>query len=244
MRHIPLFDVSAMRFPAVTLLMIVLLVLGFFLQIRVGATASHTFGFDRLSSLFAISDRAIQTGHIARLITASLFHVNVGHLLSNAAGLLVFAGILEMLLGRSRVAIVIILSAAGGAAGSWLFHMVDWMVGSSTILFGVYGGLGVVILTYRRELGRRLVPAAIGWCVTVVLSSTLGYVSLEHVDHGAHIGGFAAGALATFWMVRGRSPAELTGPHGPKGTAVLLALIAALLIGLVTEVAPLVPLLT
>ena len=239
MRRIPLVRVSGRHFPAVTLSMVVLLVLGFFLQTRVGATGSQPFGFDRLSTLFAISDRAVLNGHYARLITANLFHVNAGHLLSNIAGLLVFSSILEMLLGRSRVAIVILVSAIGGAAGSLLFHMVDWMVGSSTILFGVYGGLGVLILTFRKELGRHLISAAIGWCITVGLSSTLGYISLEHVDQGAHIGGFAAGGLSTLWMVRGHSLAELAGPPGTRGKIFLFALIAVLLLGLVREVAPL-----
>lgn len=226
-------------FPVATLLMTLLLILCFVFQSWVGATDN----IERLGSLFGVSSTSVQNGHIQRLITANFFHVNRGHLLSNLAGLLCFSSLLEIYLGRSRAAIVILLSAIGGTVGSLLFHVVDWMVGSSTILFGVFGGLGVLILKYRKELRQLFFTAGISWCITLVFMATLGYLSLEHVDQGAHVGGFIVGVLSTWLMA---SPYPATGENKPlssEGRVLLIALLVIFGVSLLLEVVPLLPLL-
>lgn len=222
--------------PVVTLSMISLIMLCYFFQSKVGATGNQ---FVKLASLFSVSRESVQNGHLARLFTANFFHLNTGHLLSNIFGLLFFSSILEILLGKPRVSIVILLSALGGTMGSLLFHMVDWMVGSSTILFGVFGGLGVLILKYRRELHRYFIPAMISWCVSIIPLTTLGYLSMEIVDQGAHIGGFVAGILTTWIIVYPYSITELNKPLSLKGKVFFVVLLAAFGLSLIREVVPL-----
>jgi rhomboid protease GluP len=178
-----------------------------------------------------------------RLITANFFHLNAGHLLSNIFGLLFFSTLLEIMLGKPRVMMVILLSALGGTIGSLLFHMVDWMVGSSTILFGVFGGLGVLILNYRRELGRHFITASISWCVSLIPLTTLGYLSLEKVDQGAHIGGLIAGILSTSMIVYPYPTTELNKPLSLKGKVILFTLLTIFGLSLIKELIPLLSLL-
>lgn len=218
--------------PVVSLSMISLLILCFFFQTKAGAA----YSLDDLESLFSISNEAVYNGHLLRLITANLFHVNPGHLLSNISGLLFFSSFLEIILGKSRVTIVILLSSIGGTIGSLLFHMVDWMVGSSTILFGVFGGLGVLIVKYRRELHQLLIPAAISWCISLILLSTLGYMSLKIVDQGAHAGGIVAGILSTWIIVSPYSMVELCKPLSLKALAVLIVLLTLFGLSFIKEV--------
>ncbi len=228
-------------FPVITLSMISLLILCFLFQSRLEATDRN---FAALASFFSVSRESAQNSHIARLITANFFHLNPGHLFSNIFGLLIYSSLLEILLGRPRVIIVILLSALGGTVGSILIHMVDWMVGSSTILFGVFGGLGVLIFRYRRELHRHFITALISWCICLIPLITLGYLSMEKVDQGAHVGGFVAGILATLILVYLHSITELNKPLGVKGKVLLVVLLAVFGLSLIKEVVPLLPLIS
>ena len=227
--------------PVVTLSMISLIILCFFFQSKLTATDNN---FGALASFFSISRDSAQNGHLARLITANFFHLNLGHLLSNIFGLLFFSSLLEILLGKPRVTIVILLSALGGTIGSLFFHMVDWMVGSSTILFGVFGGLGVLILKYRRELHHYFITALISWCISLIPLTTLGYLSMEKVDQGAHVGGLVAGILSTLIIVYPYSISELNKPLSLKGKIFLVVLLVVFGLSLIKEVVPLLPLLT
>ncbi len=241
MRNFARINIQSRYIPVVSLSLISLLVLCFFFQSTLGATDKN---FAALASFFSISSESAQNGHLARLITANFFHLNLGHLLSNIFGLLFFSSFLEIIIGKSRTAIVILLSALGGTIGSLLFHMVDWMVGSSTILFGVFGGLGVLIIKYRRGLGRHFVTALISWCISLIPLTTLGYLSMEKVDQGAHVGGFVVGILATLILVYPFSITELNKPLGVKGKVLLVVLLAVFGLSLIKEVVPLLPLIS
>jgi rhomboid protease GluP len=241
MRNFARINIWSRYIPVVTLAMISLLIVCFVFQSKLEATDSHTYSLTKLASLFSISSDTVRSGHLPRLITANLFHVNRGHLLSNIIGLLFFSSFLEFIVGKSRVTIVILLSALGGAIGSLLFHMVDWMVGSSTILFGVFGGLGVLILKYRRELHQFFTTAVISWCISLILMSTLGYISLTHVDQGAHVGGIVAGILSTLIIASPYSLTEITKPLNWNARVFLIVLLAVFGLSFIKEVISLLP---
>ncbi len=235
MRYLARITPLTRYIPVVTLSLIGLLVFSFILQTTARAPDNPYI----LSSLFGISSEAAQKGHFARLFTANLFHVNLGHLISNVIGLLLYSSLLEIIIGKSRLTIILLLSAIGGTLASLLFHMVDWMVGSSTILFGVFGGLGVLILIFRREVKQHWIALVISWCVILFLLSTLGYLSLTKVDQGAHIGGFVTGALTTWLLVYPSSLPVIKQPPGWLARAILLVLLALFGLSLILEVLPL-----
>ena len=240
MRNFTRINIWSRYVPVVTLSLIFLIILCFCFQSKVEATDSN---FAALASLFSVSRESVQNGHLGRLITANFFHLNLGHLLSNISGLLFFSSLLEILLGKPRVTIIILLCALGGTIGSLSFHMVNWMVGSSTILFGVFGGLGVLILKCRGALHRHFITALITWCIFLIPLTTLGYLSMEKVDQGAHAGGLIAGILST-WMIVYRYPypysiMELNEPLSRKGIVFLVVLLAVFGLSLITEVVPL-----
>ena len=183
------------RFPFITITLIAILALCFNLEISDGTLLSS----GTIISKYGISRSNVFGNQFYRLITANLFHMNAGHLLSNVIGLLFFLSIYEMLLGKSRAILIILFSALGGALGSILINMVFGMVGSSTIVFGVCGGLGVVLIKYGKGLGRYLVIGYIIWFVDFVILCFAGYLSLRVVDQGAHVGGFIFGMIGTIW---------------------------------------------
>jgi membrane associated rhomboid family serine protease len=110
----------------------------------------------------------------------------------NMLGLLIFGSELERQLGRSRYLALYLLSVLGGAAAIQLFGNPQVPVaGASTAIYGLMGGLGVLMLVRRQELRGLLTLLAIN-----VFISFLPGVSLL-----GHLGGLVAGAFAAGILV-------------------------------------------
>jgi membrane associated rhomboid family serine protease len=154
-----------------------------------------------------------------RIFTAAFLHIGAIHLVMNMLGLLIFGSELERQLGRVRFLALYLLSALGGAAAIQLFGDPRVPVaGASTAIYGLLGGLAVLMLYQRQDLRGLLTLLAIN-----VFISFLPGVSLL-----GHLGGLVAGALAAGIMVltRRRKPAQIAG----------LASLAVVLLGLALAV--------
>ena len=150
-----------------------------------------------------------------RVLTAAFLHIGPLHLVMNMLGLLIFGSELERQLGRARYLALYLLSVLGGAAAIQLFGDPQVPVaGASTAIYGLMGGLGVLMLARRQDLRGLLTLLAIN-----VFISFLPGVSLL-----GHLGGLVAGALAAGILVltRHRLPVQIAGLASL--TVVLLAL--------------------
>ena len=133
-----------------------------------------------------------------RLVTAAFLHVGPMHLVLNMLALLVFGSELERALGRWRFLGLYVISILGGAAAIQLFGDPRVPVaGASTAIYGLLGGLGVLLLARRQDIRGLLTLLAIN-----VVISFLPGVSLL-----GHLGGLVAGAAAAaLLLVTRRSP--------------------------------------
>ena len=139
-----------------------------------------------------------------RVVTAAFLHIGPVHLVMNMLGLLIFGSELERSLGRVRYLALYLLSVLGGAAAIQLFGDPQVPVaGASTAIYGLMGGLGVLMLVGRQDLRGLLTLLAIN-----VFISFLPGVSLL-----GHLGGLVAGAFAAAILVltRRRLPAQVVG---------------------------------
>ncbi len=111
---------------------------------------------------------SVGTGEWWRLATAHLVHLGWGHALANAA-----AWLLIVWIGRSAVSPVAWLtlslaSVAGIDAGLlWLYPRVEWYLGASGVLHGLFAGSACLLLA-RSDRGRGalmlvLLAAKLGW---------------------------------------------------------------------------------
>jgi len=153
-----------------------------------------------------------------RVFTAAFLHIGPVHLVMNMLGLLIFGSELERQLGRLRFLALYLLSALGGAAAIQLFGDPRVPVaGASTAIYGLLGGLAVLMLHNRQDLRGLLTLLAIN-----VFISFLPGVSLL-----GHLGGLVAGALtaAILVLTRRRVPLQV-GALGALAV-VLLALALA-----------------
>jgi membrane associated rhomboid family serine protease len=135
----------------------------------------------------------VQLGQWWRIVTAAFEHVGVLHIVLNMLALLVFGTELERALGRWRFLGLYLVSILGGALAIQLFgHPTVPAAGASTAIYGLLGGLGVLLLAGRQSL-RGL--------VTLLVINILISVLVPNISLVGHIGGFLGGALVTGLLV-------------------------------------------
>jgi membrane associated rhomboid family serine protease len=183
------------RWGAVTLTLIAVNVVMFVVTAVSAGVAGYPPLDNYLSPVFVELSQwpfLVDLGQWWRLVTAAFLHIGPVHLALNMLGLLVFGSELERQLGRWRFLALYLLSVLGGAAAIQLFGRPDVPVaGASTAIYGLLGGLGVLMLVRRQDI-RGLVTLL---AINVVISFLPG-VSLL-----GHLGGLLAGALTAGILV-------------------------------------------
>jgi membrane associated rhomboid family serine protease len=141
----------------------------------------------------------VDLGDWWRLLTAAFLHIGPVHLVLNMLALLMFGSELERQLGRWRFLALYLLSALGGSVAIQLFgDPLGPVGGASTAIYGVLGGLGVLMVFHRQDLRGLLTLLAIN-----VFISFLPGVSLL-----GHLGGLVTGAItAAILLATRRRPA-------------------------------------
>jgi membrane associated rhomboid family serine protease len=153
----------------------------------------------------------VRDGDLHRIVTANLIHAFSVHLAFNLLCLLAVGRMLERAIGTERVVCVMGASALGAMlATGWLRDAS--VVGVSGVVFGLAAGLLWVELRCAEALPAwwRFPRRALLWiCGALLLDSALGFV-IPIVAGEAHLGGFAAGLLATATVTpRSLAPASL-----------------------------------
>jgi hypothetical protein len=127
------------RVPVLTISLLVWLTLCFLFQWSIKA-----FDYpNRIWAFLGVSRPLIGSGHFLRLLTASFFHVNPGHFISNAAGLIFCVAILEYTAGPWRALLVVSLAMIAG------HNLFDRLVPEQ---FGSFGWLWTVLHVGPRPL--------------------------------------------------------------------------------------------
>jgi membrane associated rhomboid family serine protease len=157
------------------------------------AAVRHAFGKDWFAAGEAQAG-LILGGEWERVVTGLTLHADFGHLLSNLIAGSVFGLFVSQMLGSGFAWLMILVAGSvGNAVNAFLQQSSHTSVGASTAIFGAIGLLAVVALRHRarwRAGLRKWIPLAAG----LMLLAFLG-IEGERVDVGAHLAGFAAGAL-------------------------------------------------
>jgi membrane associated rhomboid family serine protease len=146
-----------------------------------------------LFSEWSLRPESVAAGEWWRLITAGFLHFGPLHLAFNMLALWVIGRDLELVLGRVRFLAVYLVGLLGGSASAFMFSGLNAQTaGASGAVFGLMGGLAVVL----RKLRHSPAPALTLIAVNIVISFVVPNISLA-----GHIGGLVAGGLATAAMV-------------------------------------------
>lgn len=178
---------------------------------------------DAVFQTFAYANSAALTAEEPwRMLTSAFLHSQgfVLHIVLNMYTLWLFGQALEPVLGRARFLAVYVLSAIGGSLGFLLLTPGTpvAVVGASGAIFGLFGGLFVVMRQRGGDV-RQLV-------VLIAINAVLGFV-IQGIAWQAHLGGLVTGALATAvvaYAPRGRFRAAVQ-IGGLVAIAVVLAVV-------------------
>ena len=141
-----------------------------------------------LGELVGVAD-----GEWYRLLTSTVLHQEVWHILFNVLGLWVIGGIVEPELGRIRYAALCLLS---GLSGSVLAYLVAAQnqpsLGASGVVYGLIGAWAVLARRRRHDMR----PVLLFVALSLLMTFTRPGISWE-----AHVGGLVAGVVVTYALV-------------------------------------------
>lgn len=136
----------------------------------------------------------VADGAVWQVITSGFVHVDLLHILSNMLILWFIGPNLEQILGRSRFIAMYVLSLIGGSTVvMWLSGESTTSLGASGAIFGLLGALLILSIRTKGDIRGVLMWIGLNLVITVM---GLGTISWQ-----AHLGGLAAGLLATVIIV-------------------------------------------
>jgi membrane associated rhomboid family serine protease len=157
-------------------------------------------------------DLAVGSGEWWRIGLAPLLHASASHLVGNCFALF-FVGLrLEPMVGRGWFALIFMISALGGVAGSLYGNPPDLpSVGASGAITGLIGALFVVSFHHRADPveQRAMRTTSLRFGIPALLP--LAIAASDQVDYFAHAGGAIAGGalgltLCAIWSADGLRP--------------------------------------
>ena len=189
-------------------------------------------------TLFGLDKAGVAEGELYRLVSVTLVHGGIIHLLSNMYALYLVGPIVEGLYGSARFLLFYVLTAAAGSMASYVLTPND-AVGASGAIFGLFGMLFVAQRIHHPLMHRQARSIATQIGALIVINLVIGFGLAGGgvgIDNAAHIGGLLAGAwlgltipprattLATAFTRPGEAPASAN----PRGILIQLAAVFAL----------------
>jgi membrane associated rhomboid family serine protease len=144
---------------------------------------------------FGMIPAAIAQGEWWRLLTSTLLHGSILHLLFNMYALYWLGPQLERSLGHVRFAALYLLSALGGSVASyWFSDLRTVSVGASGAIFGLITATIVIVREMRTDVSQLV--------VLLGLNVVIGFLQAG-IDWRAHFGGAVTGAAIAFLYTKG-----------------------------------------
>ncbi|HEX3785236.1 MAG TPA: rhomboid family intramembrane serine protease [Pseudonocardiaceae bacterium] len=157
---------------------------------------------------------SVASGDWWQLVTAGFLHNSPIHILFNMIALWVIGKDLERILGRIRFTAVYLVSLLGGGVSVLLFaNPFGPVAGASGAVFGLMGGLLVVVLKLKLNPGSVIAMIAIN----LILSVAIPNISLL-----GHLGGLVVGALITAAVIYAPKTNRLAWQVGAVVVAVVV----------------------
>lgn len=180
------------------------------------AYQAHSIGDVQGSALFgqwAEMPAAVASGSWWQLITAGFLHITPVHIVLNMLSLWWIGKDLERILGRVRFIAVYLVSLFGGGVSVLVFaDPFGPVAGASGAVFGLLGGVLVVVLKLKLNPGSVIATIAIN----LVLS-----VAIPGISVLGHLGGLVVGVLVTAAIIY--AP-EVNRKYWQAGAAVVAVL--------------------
>ncbi len=155
----------------------------------------------QLTVLLGLTPVLFWRGWVFQLLTFHFLHANLWHLLLNLFVLWMFGGELELLWGRRKFLVYLIITALGAGLCQVLFNptLAVPVIGVSGIVYGLLMAYGI---TYPNRMVYLyfLLPIKVKWFVIglgllELLSSISSSANVSGIAHLAHLGGMVFGFI-------------------------------------------------
>ncbi|WP_216892047.1 rhomboid family intramembrane serine protease [Nocardia alni] len=159
------------------------------------AVQAHSVAHNSDSTLFydwVLAPQEVAQGQWIRVVGGAFLHFGPIHLAVNMFALFILGRDAETVLGRTRYLAIYLTSLLGGAAAVMWLARDSATAGASGAIFGLFGALAVVLLRLRRSPTQLLVVIVINLIISV---------SVPGISLWGHLGGLAAGTLATVGLL-------------------------------------------
>ena len=143
----------------------------------------------------------VASGERWRMVSCMFVHVGLIHLVLNMIALSDVGRLLEKLYGSQKFLIIYFLSGITGSLTSLLWHPTVVSAGASAAVFGVIGAEFIYVWVHHKYFTAAAIHAHYGAFAMLVAYSLIAEYLNIHLDHAAHIGGFACGVLAGFALI-------------------------------------------
>ncbi|MBW7881202.1 MAG: rhomboid family intramembrane serine protease [Caldilineaceae bacterium] len=215
----PQFYIPLSR-PTVTRTLLAVLLGVFVLEILYGAlfygswTSFNMTDIRVLIDLGAKVNVLIAEGEFWRLLTATLLHSGILHLLFNLYALFALGPLLEGYVGHTRFFFIYLIAGLYGSLASYALSG-PVSVGASGAIFGLIGAITVFFARYRNNFGVRGQTILQNMIIVLVLNLVIGFSS-GFIDNWGHIGGLIGGALLTAGIMPRFQPPTVLRFDGPQ----------------------------
>lgn len=145
-----------------------------------------------LALALALDKQALAAGELYRLISVTLVHANLVHLLVNMYALYLLGPLVERTWGTAMFTLFYVVTAAAASTASFLVSP-NISVGASGAIFGLVGVLLAGTRIHRPMLDRRARSLVPQLGTIVVINLAFGFLFAGTVDNAAHVGGLVAG---------------------------------------------------
>ncbi len=140
----------------------------------------------------------VSAGQWWRIGSSAFLHAGWLHIATNMFALYQVGTFVELLYGRTRMAIIYAIAIIGSGIAVLWFSYDAPTVGASGAIFGLFGALTAGGLRLGKT-GRDLVQQSAG---IIILNLILGFTVFRFVSNAAHIGGLLAGLIFGFALFR------------------------------------------
>lgn len=199
------------------------------LVVQFAGTAGEELG------LLLIMDKvALAAGELWRIWTVTLIHAPLTqmplHLLFNLYALWLAGPFVERLYGRWVFLAFYLVFAAGGSLATFAFGDVQYGVGASGAIFGLFGVLFAAQRIHRPVLDRQS-RSFLGQLGALLAINLVFGLLIPGIDNMAHIGGLVTGlwfgllfvptrvpTLRSMWYRPGPAPGTMVPVYGAAGT--------------------------
>ena len=157
--------------------------------------SGHNKGY--INHALHLSEKKIKKGQVWRLISSSLFHVGMWHIISNITATLIVGYSVETQLGAVKTALCFIGSAF--ISGLWMAFVYKLHEGEGAST-GIYGLIAVFVMLAVKN-GTVFFSPVPAIALIILAIYTVGGMFMGKATAWEHISGFAGGLLMGFILI-------------------------------------------